>query len=172
MVPLHPSVVHFPIALLIAAGICYLAHLFLKDRKLDVVGFFLHAGGLLGCIAAIMTGDYAESNMVQTERIHELVELHEQLGMLSAWAFGLLGVWAYLRQKSNIFVERLVFTVLFVGLLGMLGYGSHLGGKMVYEEGAGVVPMKPILEQQRSKGKTSPPIENIEENERNHENHQ
>lgn len=147
--PLHPSVVHFPIALLIAAGLCYLASLFLPGKRLEIVGFFLHAGGMLGCIAAILTGDYAESNMIQTPEIHELVETHEQLGTLSTYAFGILGVWAYLRQKSTIFVEKVVFVVLFLGLVGMMGYGSHLGGKMVYEKGAGVLPMQPILEQQR-----------------------
>jgi hypothetical protein len=60
--------------------------------------------------------------------------------------------------------------VLFVGMLGMLGYSSHLGGRMVYEEGAGVIPMKPIIEQQRSQGKTSAPAENIEESERSYDN--
>ncbi|MEM0995581.1 MAG: DUF2231 domain-containing protein [Bacteroidota bacterium] len=149
MIPLHPSVVHFPVALLIAAGICYVAHLFVKQYRLDVVGFFLHAGGLLGCVAAILTGDYTESNIVQNEQIHSLAERHEQMGMIATYAFGILGVWAYLRQQSNIFAERIVFTVVFVGVIGLLGYGSHLGGRMVYEEGAGVIPMQPIIEQQR-----------------------
>lgn len=148
--PLHPSIVHFPIVLLILAGGCYVAHLFVQGKNLDVIAFFLHAGGLLGCIAAILTGDFAESNMVQTPEIHEMVEQHEQLGMLSAYAFGILGVWAFLRQKSKVKLERIAFVVLFVGVIGMMGFSSHIGGKMVYEKGAGVLPMQPILEQQRS----------------------
>jgi uncharacterized membrane protein len=148
--PLHPSIVHFPIVLLILAGGCYVAHLFVKGHKLDLIAFFLHAGGLLGCVAAILTGDYAESNMIQTPEIHEMVELHEQLGMLSAYAFGILGVWAFLRQKSKVKPERILFVILFVGVVGMMGFSAHIGGRMVYEEGAGVLPMQPILEQQRS----------------------
>lgn len=154
--PLHPSIVHFPIVLLILAGGCYIAHLFVKGHKLDLIAFFLHAGGLAGCVAAILTGDFAESSMVQTPEIHEMVEQHEQLGMLSAYAFGILGVWAFLRQKSQIKLERIVFVLLFTGVIGMMGFSSHLGGKMVYEKGAGVLPMQPILEHQRSKTDQSP----------------
>ena len=148
--PLHPSIVHFPIALLVAAGICYLVSLFLPGKKLEIMGFLLHAAGMVGCIAAILTGDYAESSMIQTPEIHEMVETHEQLGTLSTYAFGILGVWAFLRQKSNIFIEKVVFTGLFLAVIGVLGYSAHLGGEMVYEKGAGVLPMQEILEQQRN----------------------
>lgn len=149
MEPLHPKIVHFPIAFLIGAGICYLLHFFIKGQRLDRFGFFLHVAGLLGCVAAILTGDYAESNIVQTEEIHHIVEEHEFQGMVTAWAFGLLGVWAFLRSKSKFLIEKIVFVLVFWLGIGWLGIASHHGGQLVYEQGAGVDPMKPHLIEQR-----------------------
>ncbi|HHG84853.1 MAG TPA: DUF2231 domain-containing protein [Bacteroidetes bacterium] len=161
--PLHPSFVHFPIVLLILAGIIYLLDLILPNKKLGTIGFYLHVGGMLGIIAAILTGDYAENNLVQTREIHDMIETHEQLGMLSAYAFGILGVWAYLRQKSNIVLEKIVFVVMFLGIIGVLSFTSHLGGRMVFEKGAGVVPMEPVLELQRnSPANGGHPLEEVE----------
>lgn len=149
MIPFHPLVVHFPIVLLIVAGVFYLLHFFIKDMKLDKIGFFIHAAGLIGCVAAILTGDYAEAELIQTHDIHELVEEHEMLGMITTWAFGIMAVWAFLRQKSNIRLERIVFTVVFFLGLGFMGVASHHGGQLVYEKGAGVVPMREVIQQQR-----------------------
>lgn len=149
MDPLHPKIVHFPIAFLFGAGICYLLMIFIKNQRLDRFGFFLHVAGLLGCIAAILTGDYAESGIVQTERIHEIVEEHEFQGMVAAWAFGLLGVWAFLRAKSKFMAEKIVFILVFWLGLGWLTIASAHGGQLVYDEGAGVKPMEKHLIEQR-----------------------
>lgn len=142
---LHPKIVHFPIVMLFLAGICYLLHFFLKKQRLDKFGFFLHAGGLLATVAAILSGDYAESHIVQTEAIHEIVEEHEFLGMLTAWSFGILLVWAFLRYKSKIMVERIAFVIVFVLGLGILTIGAAHGGELVYDHGAGVKPMEKHL---------------------------
>jgi len=146
---LHPKIVHFPVVMLFLAGICYILHFFLKNQKLDRFGFFLHAGGLLATVAAILSGDYAESNIVQTEAIHELIEEHEFLGMMTAWSFGLLLVWAFLRSKSTILVERIGFVVVFVLGLGLLTIGAAHGGELVYDYGAGVKPMEKHLIEMR-----------------------
>lgn len=146
MAPLHPLIVHFPIVLLIAAAVFYLLSLIRPENGFGKTGFYLHAAGLLFSIAAILTGDYSESNIVQTNAIHELVELHELLGMMSTWGFGLLALWVFLRQKSNIAIEKIVYVVIFWMVIGVLAYSAHLGGRMVYEHGAGIAPMDAQLE--------------------------
>ena len=155
MAPLHPKLVHFPIVLLMTAGVLYVLSLFLKGKGLEKLGFFLHAAGLLTSIAAILSGDYAESNIIQTEKIHELVESHETFAMIATWAFGLLGVWAYLRQKSEVAIEKIAFVLLFWGVMGTMAYTAQVGGQLVYEEGAGVAPMQPHLEDIRNREQNS-----------------
>ncbi len=156
MEPLHPKVIHFPIVMLILAGVCYLLHLFLKKYNLDKFAFFLHVGGLLGCVAALLTGDYAESNIVQTPEIHEIIEEHEFLGQMTTYAFAILGVWAFLRQRSNIALEKIVFVLVFWAGLGLMAIGAHHGGELVYDHGAGVKPMEKHLIEQRDAAPTLP----------------
>ena len=150
METLHPKIVHFPVAMLFLAGICYLLHFFIKNQYLDRFGFFLHLGGTIATVAAIFSGNYAESTIIQTETIHEIVEEHEFLGMLTGWVFGLLLVWAYLRQKSKFMVEKVAFLVIFVLGLGILTIGAAHGGELVYDHGAGVKPMEKHLIEQRN----------------------
>lgn len=150
MTPFHPIVVHFPIVLLIVAGVFYVLHFFLKNHSLDKIGFFLHAAGLLACIAAILTGDYAESQLIQTHDMHELVEEHEMQGMITTYAFGVLAVWAFLRHRANLQLEKIVFTVVFWLGIGFMGVAADHGGKLVYEMGAGVAPMEEQLREQRN----------------------
>ncbi len=156
METLHPKIVHFPIAMLFLAGVCYLLHLFIKNQHLDRFGFFLHLGGTLATVAAIFSGNYAESSIVQTEAIHHIVEEHEFLGMLTGWSFGLLLVWAYLRQKTRFLIERIAFIVIFVLGLGVLTIGAAHGGELVYDHGAGVKPMEKHLIEQRNLDQESP----------------
>ena len=150
MEPLHPKVIHFPIVMLILAGLCYLLHLFMKGQRFDRFGFFLHVGGLLGCVAALLTGDYAESSIVQTPKIHEVLEEHEFLGQMTTYAFAILAVWAFLRQKSNIAIEKIVFVLVFWAGMGLMAIGAAHGGELVYEHGAGVKPMEKHLIDQRN----------------------
>lgn len=154
MIPLHPAIVHFPPVLLLSAAVLYLIGLIRKQPNLETIAFFFHAAGLLACIAAIFTGDYEADRIAQNAAIHEMVERHEFTVMLATYGFGMLGIWAFLRQKSQIAVEKIAFVVAFVALTGLLGFGAHLGGDMVFGEGAGVVPMQNQI-------KLDPFIENI-----------
>lgn len=150
MLPFHAIVVHFPLVLLLVTGVLYVVGVVRKQDGLLRVGYWMHIAGLVMCVAAILTGDYEESRIVQNADIHELVEQHELLGMVSAWGFGVLGVWAYLRQGSRVLVERVGYVVVYWALLVVLGWAGHVGGRMVFEEGAGVLPMKEHIENERN----------------------
>lgn len=143
----HPKVVHFPIALLLIGGLVYTWALVKRNEQQWIqLGFFLHVTGWLGCIASVLSGRQAKTDVVLTAPIRELLDLHEKLGYLVAWLFAMLGIWMFLRMRKLANWEHLIFVVLFWLGSGVMGYMGHLGGKMVYEEGAGVKPMKEILQ--------------------------
>jgi uncharacterized membrane protein len=147
--PLHPSIVHFPPVLLAAAAVLYGLGLALKRRELDRVAFGFHVAGLLFCIVAIFTGDF-EAGLIKVDpanqpALHAAMDRHENLVMTATYGFGLMGIWAFLRQKSTLKWERLAFAGLFLGWVVLLFIGAHLGGKMVYEQGAGVRPVQEDL---------------------------
>jgi uncharacterized membrane protein len=148
MVPIHPLVVHFPIALLILAGVAYLYSVLMKKEAFWVLGLFMHMLGVVGAFIAFFTGNSAESELIHTESIHQMVELHELLGLLTIWTFPIMAVWSFLRRESTIIWEKGLFCLIYLGLAGMLSFNAHLGGRLVYEHGAGVNPMKPHLEKQ------------------------
>lgn len=145
---LHPQTVHFPIALLIAAGVLYVLPFWKRDPLYERGGFLLHIAGVVTLVLAILTGIQAEAEIVHTQAIHQLARNHELLGYAAIWLFGMMLVWRYLRQSAGSQVEKILFVCVFWALLGLMGYSAHLGGKMVYEEGAGVAPMEEILREQ------------------------
>jgi uncharacterized membrane protein len=136
MIPIHPSIVHFPIVLLLAAAGLYLAGWIGRKPQVEAIGFIFHALGVVACIAAILTGDI-EADRLDT-RVERLVSQHEFMGTVSTYGFGILGIWAFLRQKSTIFIEKLAFVILFIGLYVFMAIGSRLGGELVYRYGKGV----------------------------------
>lgn len=144
----HPQWVHFPIAFLILAGVAMLGSFFYEHAFLWKMGAWLTMTGLVGLLMAILTGRNAEAEVVHTQAIHELVEWHERLAYGTLWIFCLLGIWLYLRLNRMKAGEKVGFVVLFWLGIGIMGYGAHLGGEMVYREGAGVAPMESQLESQ------------------------
>jgi uncharacterized membrane protein len=139
MGPIHPAIVHFPIALLVMAAVLHVLAFFISKPDLRTFAFWLHLVGTVTCVAAILSGDYAEGQLLEpSEAMRDLAGEHETLGMISGWGFGVLAVWAYLRKESKVKWEQIGFVVLFVLMTGILLIAAQHGGELVYEYGAGV----------------------------------
>ena len=136
--PLHPSIVHFPPVLLLSAAVIYGVGILRKRPQLEVMGFLFHGAGLIFCILAIFTGDYEADRLAGDTSLQAAIGRHENLVMIATYAFGVMGIWAFLRQKGAFVWEKWLFLLVFSGLVVLLGIGAHLGGKLVYEEGAGI----------------------------------
>jgi periplasmic mercuric ion binding protein len=132
MTPLHPLLVHYPIVLLVVAAGFYIAGMALRKPLLDVIGFVFHALGLAACIVVIFTGDYEADRIATDPALKAMIQRHESLVTYATYGFGMLGIWAFLRQKSQVMLEKVGFIVLFVGLNVLIGIGAHVGGEMVY----------------------------------------
>ncbi|MFM2376200.1 MAG: hypothetical protein RLZZ165_1297 [Bacteroidota bacterium] len=151
MMPLHPSIVHFPPVLLLSAAVLYLLAVIRREHWVEVAGFAFHVSGLVFCILTIFSGDYEASRIVTNDAIRAIMGRHENLVMMATYGFGMLAVWAFLRQKSGFFWERITFLGVFLSLIGVLWVGAHLGGRLVYEHGGGVVPMKEVIQAKEQK---------------------
>lgn len=149
--PLHPLIVHFPIALLFVAGAFYLYSIIKSSESFFSIAAILHLVGGVSFIAAILTGQQAEAAVTHAPEIHEMIEQHELLSYISIWVFGLMYIWQMLRAKKFLQVEKIAFVTIFSVLLAVMAYSAHLGGRMVYEKGVGVEPMKVQLQQEFQK---------------------
>ncbi len=147
METIHPIVVHFPIALLITATFTGLLAVFFKNKReeLKTVLYWLLIFGVIGILVALASGLYEAGRVVHNEAIHEIMEIHELLGYIIASAFVLIALWFIVRKQKIKIRELMLITLLLLAFSSVLVYSAYLGGKMVYEQGAGVKPMEKIM---------------------------
>ena len=131
-VPLHPLLVHAPIALLLFATVLLVFSLKWVQLKLFVL-ITLFAGLLTGA-AAYLSGDgaeeYAEANLSSVT--HTAVENHEHFALFSLVAFGIAFVFLLLGYRSSKKTMLMLSLLVAVVGSGLLAYTGHLGGQMVY----------------------------------------
>lgn len=128
----HPISVHFPIAFLILAGGLYIYFLFKEDAFYFRAGKMLHVLGLGGLVLAMLTGRSASSKIGVNDPLADVLDNHEILGYAAIWAFSMLMVWVYLREKTfqKKGREVFLFTLVFILFLILMSYSSYLGGEL------------------------------------------
>jgi uncharacterized membrane protein len=135
LIPLHPKLVHFPIALIMTALIFELLGCCLKKNLLS------EAAVLIFVFAAALTPIVVYTGLGEETRLklhHPLLEEHEKFALLTMWiSLGSLPVLWLLRNTSEKIFRNFFFFVLLV-LAFTVTFAAHYGGKMVYEYGVGV----------------------------------
>jgi uncharacterized membrane protein len=152
MIEPHPAIVHFPVALLSIAALFAVVSLLVKKEFFKEVAFWTLLLGVIGAIAAVLTGLIEEQNLVHSEEIHKLLVKHKFTGFgILILSFSLL-TWVWVR-KTKFGKREYILWVLFL-VLGtvMIFYQGWVGGRMVFELGAGVKPMEPFLEKAGESG--------------------
>jgi uncharacterized membrane protein len=132
--PVHPVLVHFPIALLLSATIADLAWVAGLTTNTQIAAVMM-AGGLAGGLLAMGAG------MVDFAKLDEAVVPHAVRHMTVvglAWLG--YGIALYLRRDS-LSANGVVGTptiALSIVSAAVLAFGGWLGGRLVYTFGAGV----------------------------------
>ena len=100
MIPLHPMLVHFPVALVVFAGIlAVVAWIWNKPRLHQIARVNL----IIGTLCAILTmisGLAAEGDVFTIDPQHDVLERHELLAMISLVLLVVLSVWAIWKRKD------------------------------------------------------------------------
>lgn len=138
MHPIHPMLVHFPIALLsVSVFLDVLAQRWRRE-ECRMVSLYTLVLGVAGALVAVASGAMAEEAVEHSGVPEQVLELHESLGFATFWIFaGLLGLriawwleWVQERPLVSVVLGMLGVAVLLVA--------SYFGGSLVYEYGAGV----------------------------------
>ncbi|MDE5421007.1 DUF2231 domain-containing protein [Ancylomarina sp. DW003] len=147
MIPLHPIFVHFPIALFFSAtAFAIISIIFNSKRNLFIeLATWNLFFGIIGAMFALLSGLSEEGTLAHNEIIHSLMETHKLLGFVFSGVYTLILFWLVVRRSKMKSLEYKGIVVILVLASGFLAYSAHLGGKMVYEHGAGVLPMQEIL---------------------------
>ena len=149
-VPIHPIVVHFPIALLsVYVIIEILAAITKKEIVITMARVFLGIGAISILVAAL-TGNYSAHFMraghVLNEQTMQMIEAHETFATLTIWYFSILAVLhmyffiqidikkRFARYKTAI---RYIAAVLAIAGGISLFYTGATGGELVFKKGVG-----------------------------------
>ncbi len=140
--PLHPSVVHLPIALAVLLPLFSIAALIAiwqgaRPRASWVVVVALQLLLSIGAWAAEETGERDE-DFYENGAAHEVLEQHEELAevfVTFAWLALPLAIFGLMGNKVGK-VCRGVYLLAAIGLLIVGGMVGHRGGKLIYPDGA------------------------------------
>lgn len=139
----HPLLVHFPIALLIAALLFDAVGWLWRRPSFTEAALGVQVLGVLGALAAVLSGNQAEEAVEHLPGIHDVLELHESLGQAVFWAAlavlllrGFL-LWRGWRGPG----VKALMVLLSLGLAILVGMAGYQGGRLVYDFGAGVEPV-------------------------------
>src|SRR5687768_10949405 len=80
MIELHPSIVHFPVALLSISALFAVISLFHKTEFFKEAAFWNLLLGVIGAIAAVLTGLIEEQTIIHGEAIQQILVKHKFTG--------------------------------------------------------------------------------------------
>ena len=138
----HPLVIHFPVALLLVAALADLVGMpFGRPRWLAAAVTTLFVLGSAGAIVACLTGPQALDSVLMPGMAHPIVQAHR------TWAIGTTIYFCVLTLIRLAVTFRAPLTLpfrvalLIAALVGVAGlqHTAERGGRLVYEQGVGVI---------------------------------
>lgn len=135
--PLHPLIVHFPIAMLLLGVIAQIVAFWKRDF-FDKLATYLFTGGLITGIAAYVSGEEGERfAKIRFGATKSLIETHAALALATLLVFGVIAALKLIRSIRQIRAVSAVVLVLSLIGGGLIAATGHYGGKIVYNpEGA------------------------------------
>jgi uncharacterized membrane protein len=138
---LHPSVIHFPIALTVVGAAAEVAYVVIRRSWLRWFGPILLTLALLGAGGAYFSGTAVEDKAERQGVPEAAVDEHEEAAL---WAIGCIALatllsWATRPRGKGLWIPAL-FALIAAGAVLRTG---HLGGRLVFVHGAGHVSAAP-----------------------------
>lgn len=142
--PLHPVVVHFPIAFLVAGAVVALVAIFWRRCSLPWIAFAALAAAAIGSVVAVGTGDNEASRVGGISEVAEdLLDEHEEWGEVArnvAIVAALVALAAAGARKVRVAGLGLSVITAILAIAGTYSViqAGHLGGQLVYRHGVGI----------------------------------
>jgi uncharacterized membrane protein len=135
---IHPLVVHFPIALLLAAALLEGIGILTRREEFSRAAWWNQLFGTIGLATAVLTGIRARDLASLSGDSLELFELHEQSAFLVAALFAGLLLWRLGTRTRVPANHRWLYFLLFAAGIVLLAGAAWFGGELVFRFGAGV----------------------------------
>jgi uncharacterized membrane protein len=134
----HAMLNDLPAALLTVAVVFDLAAAALKRESLMWASIWTLWAGVIGGWAAVVAGKLAEESINHGEAIHEIMEKHEHIALMTMGVFTIVLIWKMARRFQMPPQELALTRALsIVGFLG-LAWTGVLGGNLMFQHAAGI----------------------------------
>jgi uncharacterized membrane protein len=136
--PIHPALVHLPIAFVLLSFIADVAAKITHRRSLRNVGLWSLIAAFLGGAITIATGYWDMNRAALSGDTENYVDLHLKLGWALAAGLFVLAIWRWrIRQQARLVVTKPYLLAALV-VFGVTMFQAWFGGEMVFSHGAGV----------------------------------
>lgn len=134
----HALLNDLPAALLTTAVLFDLGALVTKRESLMWAAIWTLWAGVIGGWAAVIAGLIASNSIEHGEAIHEIMEKHETMALLTMGVFSVVLIWRMVR-RFQLPSQELAITR-FLSVIGLVGlaWTGVLGGKLMFEHAAGI----------------------------------
>jgi uncharacterized membrane protein len=129
---LHPALVHFPIAWLVALALVDFVGLVLKREAWQRAGIFVLAGTVLSLVPTAATGLLRAAHMPSDAAVHALLVTHRGLNFAVAGLVVAAFVIRLLRRDRLQGPSRVVYLTLVFAATALVLVAADFGGRMVY----------------------------------------
>lgn len=133
--PLHPMIVHFPIALFFTALGLDVLSLITKKESLHRTALHIYV------VAVLLTPLVVRTGIWEAEKLHlkhPILEQHRSFALWAMWVSLASLPILYVMKKKCAKYFRVVFIVFLISIVGLVAISAKKGGQMVYEYGVGV----------------------------------
>lgn len=142
--PVHPALVHLPIAFILLSVIADLSARLAKTETrraaFRTVGFWSLIAALIGGALTIAAGYLDLRRAALTPETQDFVDLHMTIGWVLAVCLVILSAWRWLIWHRGQMTINTAYLVAAFVVLGITLFQGWYGGEMVYAYGAGVAP--------------------------------
>ena len=134
----HAALNDLPAALLLVAVLFDLAAAATKRESLAWAAIWTLWAGVIGGWAAVIAGELAADAIDHGAAIHEIMEKHETMALLTMSLFTIVLIWKMARRFQMPPQELAITRALSVVGLAALVWTGVLGGRMMFQHAAGI----------------------------------
>ena len=125
--PIHPLVVHFPIALFITALGFEILSVFLKNKILHQTAWYNYVLGIFSAPVAVSTGLW-DGRFWTDPHFYA----HRTFGCTTLGFCIISGLILVLAKRKSLKLFRILFFFLLLAVVGFVAITAYYGGKLVY----------------------------------------
>lgn len=138
MPPIHPAIVHYPIALVTLSVVTDFLGYLSDSATLRAAGWWALIGAAVGAAFAVLAGLFDMKRQQIEHEAHKRVHTHMKVGFTLFTAIAALTIWRWFIYSG--LGSRLGWGYLIAAfvVLGLTFFQGWLGGELVFSDGVGM----------------------------------